>query len=352
MECPKDLQSWLNHFSCPAFSVNENTIVACNQAAEGLLILPGADVRQLLLTGRELWETHPEGCLYLKLNLSPEGYGAAVTRQGDGFLFLLEQDPEDAALRSLALAARELRNPLSNLMIASDKLTQLSQEAPSSQEWLARLKRSLNQIHRLVNNMSDASRQDILANAGFHEWNRLIHDMFERIQTQLVHTNVCVSFEGLPEPVYGYCKEAQLERAILNVVSNAMKFMPEGGQIHARLTRHGSMLHLSITDTGSGIAATVLDSIFCRYQRQPAIEDSRYGLGLGLVLIRNAAANHGGTVLIDSPDGKGTRVTITLAIRQEASAFKEPIQTFLSDDTRGILRELSDCLPWEAYQND
>lgn len=352
MECQNDLQRWLNHFSCPAFSVNENRIVACNQAAEGLLILPGADVRQLLLTGQEVLETFQEGCLYLKLNLSSEGYGAAVTRQGDGLLFLLEQDPEDAALRSLALAARELRNPLSNLIIASDKLTQFSQEDPSAREWMARLNRSLNQMHRLINNMSDAARQDVLSKAGLHEWNKLIYDIFERVQTQLAHTKVQLTYEGLLETVYGYCKEGQLERAILNVVSNAMKFMPEDGRIHAKLTRHGNMLHLSMTDTGSGIAGNVLDNIFCRYQRQPSIEDSRFGLGLGMVLIRNAAANHGGTVLIDSPDGKGTRVTMTLAIRQDSSAFKEPIQTFHADDSMGILRELADCLPWEAYQKD
>ena len=139
MEVQTVTPDWLNHLSCPAFSVKENRIIACNQAAEGLLITPGTDVRSLLLTGLEAWDTFQEGCLYLKLNLSSRGYGAAVTREQDLVVFLLDQEPEDAALRSLSLAARELRNPLSNMIIASDKLSQLSQEEPALQEWLARL---------------------------------------------------------------------------------------------------------------------------------------------------------------------------------------------------------------------
>ena len=350
MEVQTVTPDWLNHLSCPAFSVKENKIIACNQAAEGLLITPGTDVRSLLLTGQEAWDAFQEGCLYLKLNLSSRGYGAAVTREQDLVVFLLDQEPEDAALRSLSLAARVLRNPLSNMIIASDKLSQLSQEEPALQEWLARLNRGLNQMHRLVNNMSDADKSDLLTGVALHEWNKLLYDIFEKIQTQLAHTNVRLTYEGLQEEVYGFSNDAQMERAILNMVSNAMKFMPEGGLIQARLTRHQNMLHLSITDSGSGIAENVLNNVFRRYQRQPSIEDSRYGIGLGMVLIRNTAANHGGTVLIHRPDGKGTAITMTMEIRQNASAFKEPIQAFGMEDPNGILRELSDCLPWESYK--
>ena len=343
---------WLNHLSCPAFSVKENTIVACNQAAEGLLIEPGTDVRTLLLTGKDAYDNFQNGCLYLKLNLSSSGYGATVTGNGDEHIFLLDQEPDDPALCSLALAARELRNPLSNMLIATDRLSQLSGEDPALQEWLARLNRGLNQMHRLVNNMSDASKSDLLTKVGLHEWNKLIYDIFEKIRNQLSHTKVTLTYEGLQEEVFGYSNEAQLERAILNVISNAMKFMPEGGQIQAKLSRHQNMLHLSILDSGSGIAKNVLDNVFRRYQRQPGIEDSRYGIGLGMVLIRNTAANHGGAVLIDSPGGKGTRVTLTLALRQDASEFKNPIQHFQMDDSREILRELADCLPWECYKKE
>ena len=124
----------------------------------------------------------------------------------------------------------------------------------------------------------------------------------------------------------------------------------EGGTIHAKLTRQQNMLHLSIRDSGSGIAENILSNVFTRYQRQPGIEDSRFGLGLGMVLIRSAAADHGGTVLIDRPEGKGTRITMTMAIRQDAGLLKTPVIPPLVDGSRQVLTELSDSLPWEFYK--
>lgn len=349
MNFQNDLQSWLNHYSCPAFSVKENIITACNQAAEALLLSIGLDIRELLLTGAEEYAQFEKGCLYLKLKLSTNGFGASVTVLGDNHLFLLDQEPEDADLRSLALAARELRCPLSNLMITADALTKTVGEDPSLLEVLARLNRNLHQIHRLVNNMSDAGRSDFLTPAGFHDWSQLIYNICEKIQTQLEGTAVTLTYEGLSQPVYGIVNEGQLERAVLNIISNSMKFMPDGGTIHVSLTRKENMLHLSILDSGSGIAENVLGNIFTRYQRQPCIEDSRYGIGLGMVLIRSAAANHGGTVLIDSPEGCGTRITMTLSIRHDVSVLKTPVLPPIADNTRQILTELSECLPWEAY---
>ena len=350
MEFQTNLPGWLNRYSCPGFFVKENMITACNESAEALLLHPGMDIRELLMTGSNEYAAFQKGCLYLKLNLSYRGRGAAVTREADGDLFLLDQDPEDADLRSLALAARELRNPLSNLMIAADALSLCAASDSSLQEQLARLNRSLHQIHRLVNNMSDAGRSDLLTPFGIHDWDRLFHDIFEKIQTQLEETKVNITYQGLSQSVYGLANVGQIERAVLNVVSNAMKFMPEGGSIQATLTQKENMLHLSIRDSGSGIAENVLGTVFTRYQRQPGIEDSRYGIGLGMVLIRSAAADHGGTVLIDSPEGKGTRVTMTFAIRQDATLLKTPILPPLVDDSRQILTELSESLPWEYYK--
>ena len=207
-------------------------------------------------------------------------------------------------------------------------------------------------MHRLINNMSDAGRSDLLSPAGIHDLKRLFQDIFEKIQTQLEKTNICVTYEGLDHSIYGLANEGQLERAVLNIVSNAMKFMPEGGSIHARLTQQQNMLHLSIQDSGSGIAENVLGNVFTRYQRQPGIEDSRYGIGLGMVLIRSAAADHGGTVLIDFPEEKGTRITMTMAIRQDTPALRTPVISPAANSDRQILTELSDCLPWEFYQKD
>ncbi len=350
MEFQTDLPGWLNRCTCPGFAVKNDIITHCNQAAEALLLTPGTDVRELLLTGSEEYAAFKTGCLYLKLRLSSKGWGASVSQEADHHIFLLDQEPEDSDLRSLALAARELRSPLSNLMIAADALMRTSPEDLQTQELLARLNRSLHQMHRLINNMSDAGKSNMLTPVGIHDWNRLIHDIFEKISTQLENTNIQLTYEGLSQSVSGLANEGQMERAVLNIVSNAMKFMPEGGTIHAKLTRQQNMLHLSIRDSGSGIAENILSNVFTRYQRQPGIEDSRFGLGLGMVLIRSAATDHGGTVLIDRPEGKGTRITMTMAIRQNTGLLKTPVIPPLMDGSRQVLTELSESLPWEFYK--
>ena len=350
MEQANQLHGMMDLIIRPAFAVINGIIQYRNSAAQQCMIPENIPVAQLMKNIEEEYRDFSGGCLYLKLKVSSNGCGASVTKEDDGDLFLLDQDPEDADLRSLALAARELRNPLSNLMIAADAIMHGAEDNPDLQEQLARLNRSLHQMHRLVNNMSDAGRSDLLTPSGIHDWNRIIHDIFEKISTQLDGTKVTLTYEGLPQSVYGLANVGQLERAILNIVSNAIKFMSDGGTIHAQLTQKNNMLHLSIQDSGSGIAENVLGNVFTRYQRQPGIEDSRYGIGLGMVLIRSAASDHGGTVLIDRPEGAGTRVTMTMAIRQDAPILKTPVMPPVIDSSRQTLTELSEVLPWGFYK--
>jgi signal transduction histidine kinase len=128
--------------------------------------------------------------------------------------------------------------------------------------------------------------------------------------------------------------------------------MPDGGSINARLTRQGKLLRLTLEDSGSGIAEAVRATLFQRYQRQPGIEDSRNGLGLGLAIVRSVAANHGGTVLVSPTHAGGTRITLTISIRQnEEAVLRSPLRR--PDYTGGwdhALIELSDCLDARWYE--
>ena len=122
MEEKKDTLGMLDLVIRPGFCVKENQIIKVNQAAESLFITPGTDVRPLLLTGSEEYAAFTGGCLYLTLSLSSHSCGASVTRVDDIDVFLLEQESDNGELRSMALAARELREPLTNVMITADSL--------------------------------------------------------------------------------------------------------------------------------------------------------------------------------------------------------------------------------------
>ena len=120
MEEKKDTLGMLDLVIRPGFCVKENQIIKVNQAAESLFITPGTDIRPLLLTGSEEYAAFTGGCLYLTLSLSSHSCGASVTRVDDIDVFLLEQESDNGELRSMALAARELREPLTNVMITAD----------------------------------------------------------------------------------------------------------------------------------------------------------------------------------------------------------------------------------------
>lgn len=335
----------------PGFCVKENKIIQANAAAQGLLLQPGMDVRELLLTGQEEYAAFTGGCLYVTLKLPQNGCGASVTCVDDGDIFVLEQEA-DATLQALALAARELRDPLTSMILGADRLASaISPEDARMQEQLARMNRSLHQMLRLLGNMSDTgcnspSRKELV------NFGRFFDEILEKAGTLVAQAGIQLTYQGLSQELYGLADPEQLERAVWNLLSNAVKFTPQGGLIQIRLTHQKKLLSLHILDSGSGIAQQILGSAFSRYLRQPGIEDSRFGLGLGLVLVRNAAANHGGTVLIRQPEGAGTQVTLTIAIRQSTDTLlRSPVMRvdYAGERDHGLI-ELSDCLPASAYE--
>ena len=357
MAQPNDTMGMLDLMVRPGFCVRDHRIVRVNRAAEALLIAPGGDIESLLLTGKEEYKAFRDGCLYLTLSLSGHSWGASVTRMADGDIFLLEQEDDQAELQAMALAARELRGPLASVMTTAEQLFPLAplDEDPQLRDQVARLNRGLYQMLRVVCNMSDAGRYTAGTTARMEmmDISAFFAEIFEKHQPMVAETGVSLRFSNLRQSVFTLADGEKLERAVLNMLSNALKFTPRGSTIDASLTRSGRLLRLTLQDSGEGVDEKVRGSIFSRYLRQPSIEDSRFGLGLGMVLIRSAAAMHGGTVLLDSTEGKGARITMTMQIRQSPeSTLHSPLfrVDYTGERDHGLI-ELSECLPASAYES-
>lgn len=338
----------------PGFCVKNNRIVRLNRQASSLMLTEGMDITPLLATGKDIFPEFQEGCLYLTLKYCGQKWDCTVVAMEDQQIFILEQE-DQAELQAMALAAKELRSPLSNVITTADRLFPAIVESgdPFVQEQVARLNRGLYQMLRVVSNMSDA-HQCVSGSACQMETVDIAaetEEIFSKAAHLIEHTGLTLSYTGLQENLFCLADRQILERAVFNIISNAAKFTPKGGSIDATLTRTGNMLRLSVQDSGSGIAEALRSSIHNRYLRQPAIEDSRFGIGLGMVLIRSAAEKHGGTVLIDHPNGAGTRVTMTLAVRQNPSTLVCCSRfriDYAGERDHGLI-ELSDCLPASLY---
>ena len=339
----------------PAFCVCNGRIVKVNSAAAALMIETGTDIQSLLQSCAEEYAAFQSGCLYLTLNIGGQLIGASVTRMQDFDVFCTEQDT-DSHMQALALAARELREPLSNLMTVADKVfPDAAGSDPQAQELLSHMNRSLFQMLRILNNMSDAHQYTMLADARqeIRDIGAVMEEIFHRAEALTAHTAVTLRYTGPSERIFTLLDEQKLERMVFNILSNALKFTPAGGTIDAVLTRRGRKLYLSVCDSGSGLSDNVRSNLFSRYLREPGLEDRRNGLGLGMVLIRSTAALHGGTVLVEQPEDCGTRVTVSLSIHQGDPTVRSPrIRIDYTGERDHGLVELSDVLPALLYDPD
>lgn len=337
----------------PAFCVSNGVIAGANADALRFQIQPGTPVEQYLSAGLEEYREFQSGCLYLTLTVHTQKFGASVTKNGDFDIFVLEDGADQAELNAMALAAQELREPLTSVMTVADRLFPVIGDDSVSQEKVARINRGLFQMLRIISNMSDAFRYTQSASSGQEMRNitAVLQDLFQNAETLVQKTDVQLRFRNLNEQIYMLVDVEKLERAVYNLLSNAIKFTPRDGTIDVLVQRRNRKIYLTIHDGGSGVDSTVRGSIHTRYQRQPGLEDGRFGIGLGMVLIRSAAAAHDGTVLMEHPEGMGARITMTLQIRQTSDGnIHSPVLKvdYTGERNHGLI-ELSDVLPASLY---
>ncbi len=330
----------------PAFCVSEGFITKVNAHAAPYLLCEGAEIGPMLATGAEEYKAFTEGCLYLTLSIGSQQLGATVIAMEGYHLFVLEHPSEQAELQSLALAARELRIPLSGMLSTADQM----QSSADSQQ-LAQLNRRLYQMMRIVSNMSDAAL--FTQSSGRMEYvdiRSFLQELLDKTAGQLECADIHLQYTLPNQSVFILADVQKLERAVYNLISNAAKHTRPGGCIQVHLASRGR-LYLSVTDDGPGIDAGVMGNIYSRYLRTPSIADRRDGIGLGMVLVRATATLHGGTVLIDHPQGGGTRVTMTIALQQHGSTpVRSPmLQLDYAGERDHGLQELADVLPASLY---
>lgn len=331
----------------PAFYVVDGVITQVNQGAYSYLLHVGDDIRPLLYLGIDEYRDFQSGCIFLTLAFDQQKVEATVIALEDRHLFVLMQESALAELRTLALAAKELRKPLTGM------LSTVGQFIPDDvdQSQLAQFNRRTHQLMRIISNMSDAAYycQSSTQRMEQVQLCSFLEELLNKGREQLLHADIHLHYHLPSSAICTLVDTEKLERAVYNLISNAAKHTPPGGDIHVELVQK-NRLYLSVTDMGFGADPHAFNAYY-HYLRTPSIADNSDGIGLGMVLVRATAALHNGTVLIDRPDGVGTRVTMTLALTHgKGTIIRSPI--FFPDYTGEhdhALQELADVLPTELY---
>mgnify|MGYP003292073931 CR=1 FL=1 len=339
------LTNALDLLSQPGLLIRNNVICYANAAAQGMLLREGESILTLLA---DTLPEFQEGAAYLQLQLGNQRIPASLTRLPQGDVLVVETRQEQ--LQAMALVSRELRGILEPLLNAADQLfSRISTSDPEAQAQMALMNKQLFQLLRMAGNLSmngsAAAQLETVSLTAFLE------ELLDKARQLLEQAGHSLSFTNEAGTVFLEADSQLLERAILNILANAAKFTPRC-HLEVTLRRSGDRVSLVFADNGPGIPSEVYPTLFRRYLRQPGLEDSRYGLGLGMALIRAAAAAHAGTVLITPGSQGGTRVILTLSARTSTDTqLRSPV---LRMDYAGgrdhQLVELSGVLPKEVFR--
>lgn len=242
--------------------------------------------------------------------------------------------------------AAQMRAPLSILHAGLQKLSgeQAALAAP--------LNHSYHQLLRLAANLSAAewlAEGDCFAEMRSADLVAFCRRLSARIAPLAAGQGITWTFECACKSHIMAYDERLLERLVLNLVSNALKFTPAGGAVTLSLRLKKRDVLLSVADTGCGIAEEQLQTLFDRYLHSERMDPAPHGLGLGLPLCSAIARAHGGRIFAQSQVGEGTKITVALPSRE---SLIQQVDDMAFDYTGGfdhVLVELSDALRSDAY---
>jgi heavy metal sensor kinase len=172
----------------------------------------------------------------------------------------------------------------------------------------------LSQIVRALLLLSQAESGQLVLQKTRLNLCEVVEDLVDQFQIPAEAAGVHLTSK-LPVQCEADVDRVQIERMITNLLSNALKFTPEGGEVNVRLDAQPDFIELIVQDTGRGIPTEHLSHIFDRFYRVPGkgtAPSPEQGLGLGLSFVAWIVKAHHGKIEVDSTPGKGTRFTIRL----------------------------------------
>ncbi len=250
---------------------------------------------------------------------------------------LYQRAQEELAARGRAAAEKEafldavahdLGNPLTTVKGQAQLLRRRSRQGRADratlETGLAAIEAATDRATRLIGELTDAARLEAQRPL---ELRRTAIDLVALAEIsitgiQAAATGQQLHLEAAVRKLVGLWDADRLTRVLENLVANAVKYSPAGSTIVVRIDREeapdGPLAVLSIADQGVGIPAADLPHIFERFRRGGNVAGRIAGSGLGLWGSQRIVAQHGGTIAIDSTEGKGTTVTVRLPLKAGA----------------------------------
>ena len=265
--------------------------------------------------------------LILLLLYSGQRYKARKNRQ------LLEKSKEVAQMKSnfFSNISHEFRTPLTLISGPIESLKS-SMEDPDVLKELNIMQKNSDRLLSLINQLLDLSRLEsgnLTLSVAKTKLDTLVKGVAMSFQSLAEMKRIQITVDTEKIDSEAWVDRNKLETILINLIGNALKFTPEDGEVHVRLSERKSTddlkrCRIEVSDSGEGIPEGDLEHIFDRFYRGPEKEQSgSVGSGIGLALTKELVLLHKGQILVNSSQGKGTRFTVELPISRQHYSEQE-----------------------------
>lgn len=240
----------------------------------------------------------------------------------------LQQAKEFERLKSSFVNAvtHDLRTPLTSIKGFAEFLADeiAGPLTPEQREFVVQIERSTTRLEHLVNDLLDFARME----AGTFELHLEVVDLRSQIAgivasfaPQAAEARLQLQAD-LPSALVGLADPQRIERVLINLLTNAVNFTPDGGTIRVRTRREADRIRIEVADTGVGIAPGDLDKLFHPFTQLDTGLRRKAGTGLGLSISKSLVEAHGGEIGVSSELGKGSVFWFTLPVSRAATPAK------------------------------
>jgi two-component system phosphate regulon sensor histidine kinase PhoR len=248
------------------------------------------------------------------------GVGIAITLQEITHLKMLDRLKSDF----IHTVSHDLRSPLTSIVGYVELLERVGPLNDQQRDFVRRVQSSAKDITYLVNELLDLGRIE----AGFDthmdrvQLEDILRYTLENLAKQAEDKSISLTSEvnGAISPVMG--NPIRLRQVVDNLLTNAVKYTPNGGSVTAHLRSEQGQIIFSVSDTGVGIPAADQPHIFEKFFRASNAPQGSQGAGLGLAIVKTIVDNHEGRIWVESPPGQGTTFYVVLPAYK--SVYREP----------------------------
>ena len=233
---------------------------------------------------------------------------------------LTERTRSDDALANrddfLGIVSHDLRDLLGGIVVSASLL---AKRAPASEpgkqiiEESQRIQRYAARMNRLIGDLVDVASIDagkLAVSPSPGDMASLMDEVVDTFRSAASAKGILLEKEKIEHPLWAEYDHDRILQVFANLITNSIKFTPLGGTIRVRGERAGTELRFAVSDTGTGMPADMLETVFDRFAQVG--KNDRRGLGLGLYISRCIVEAHGGRIWAENEPGGGSRVCCTL----------------------------------------